>query len=282
MRHDAPDRAAARHRGGLARGLRDARAPARPGRGRRRAHAPFDDRAHHDRAVRPARQASPRARHRPARVLVLPPARVAEEGRADGRRVPAQQPVHVPVDGEARGLLRDDPARAQGPETVLVPYKNPPDNARFAYTAAKYNQPFDLGAIAADIGYPLFMKPYDGGQWVGVNRVRDEAELQAAYDASGERLMHLQASVEGFDVFARSLSIGPETMVMHFRPDRPMHDRYAVDPRLPEPGDRRRGADDRPPRQRVLPLGVQLLRDARARRRGLTRSTTPTRAPTSR
>jgi hypothetical protein len=40
--------------------------------------------------------------------------------------------------------------------------------------------------------------------------------------------MHLQASVEGFDVFARSLSIGPETMVMKFRPDEPMHDRYEV------------------------------------------------------
>ena len=30
------------------------------------------------------------------------------------------------------------------PETVLVPYKNPLDNARYAYTAARYNQPFDL------------------------------------------------------------------------------------------------------------------------------------------
>ena len=41
--------------------------------------------------------------------------------------------------------------------------------------------------------------------------------------------MHLQAAVEDFDVFARSLSIGAETMVMHFEPDRPMHDRYQVD-----------------------------------------------------
>ena len=125
------------------------------------------------------------------------------------------------------------------PRTVLVPFKNPPENARYATTAARYNQPFDLGAIAADIGYPLFMKPYDGGQWIGVNRVRDEAELQAAYDASGERLMHLQESIEGYDVFARSLSIGPETMVMHFRPDLPMHDRYAVthDFLTPEIGD---------------------------------------------
>src|SRR5690349_18659040 len=115
------------------------------------------------------------------------------------------------------------------PPTVLVPQKDPPDNARFQYTAERYNQPFDLGRIAADIGYPLFMKPFDGGQWVGVSRIRDEAELHRAYDESGERLMHLQASVEGFDAFARSLSIGPETMVMDFRPDLPMHDRYAVE-----------------------------------------------------
>jgi hypothetical protein len=114
------------------------------------------------------------------------------------------------------------------PQTVLVPHKTPPDNERFAYTAAKYNRPFDLGAIAAGIGYPLFMKPYDGGQWVGVSHIRDAAELQRAYDESGQRLMHLQAAVDGYDVFARSLSIGAETMVMKFRPELPMHDRYAV------------------------------------------------------
>jgi hypothetical protein len=121
------------------------------------------------------------------------------------------------------------------PQTVLVPHKQPPDNERFAYTARKYNLPFDLDAIADGIGYPLFMKPYDGGQWVGVSHIRNSAELHRAYDASGQRLMHLQASVEGYDVFARSLSIGAETMVMHFRPELPMHDRYAVSHDFLEP-----------------------------------------------
>jgi hypothetical protein len=41
--------------------------------------------------------------------------------------------------------------------------------------------------------------------------------------------MHLQQAVEGYEVFARSLSIGPETMVMRFRPELPMHDRYTVE-----------------------------------------------------
>jgi hypothetical protein len=115
------------------------------------------------------------------------------------------------------------------PETVLVPFKHPVDNARYAYTAARYNRPFDLDEIAQPLGYPLFMKPYDGGGWVGVSRIKDSTDLHRAYDASGERLMHLQQSVEEYDVFVRSLSIGPETMVMKFRPDLPMHDRYAVE-----------------------------------------------------
>ncbi len=115
------------------------------------------------------------------------------------------------------------------PDTVLVPFKHPLDNAKYAYTAERYNQPFDLDAIADHLGYPMFMKPYDGGAWVGVSRVRDSKELHAAYDTSGERLMHLQSSVEDYDAFARSLSIGAETMVMRFRPELPMHDRYAVE-----------------------------------------------------
>jgi hypothetical protein len=115
------------------------------------------------------------------------------------------------------------------PDTVLVPYKNPIDNVRWAYTSRNYNDPFDLVAIADEMGYPLFMKPFDGGGWRGVSRVRDQADLMAAYDDSGEMLMHLQKAVEPYDVFARALTIGPETMVMHFQPDQPMHQRYVVD-----------------------------------------------------
>ena len=70
------DRAAARHRGGLARGVRGARLAARPG---RRPRAPH--RADPQRAVRPALSPPLLDRHRPARVVVRPAARVAEEGR---------------------------------------------------------------------------------------------------------------------------------------------------------------------------------------------------------
>ena len=67
----------------------------------------------------------------------------------------------------------------QIPDTVLVPYKNPIDNVRWAYTSANYNDPFDLPGIAGEMGYPLFMKPFDGGGWRGVSRIKDEAALMA-------------------------------------------------------------------------------------------------------
>jgi hypothetical protein len=114
------------------------------------------------------------------------------------------------------------------PETWMLPNKVPPDNPRFAATAERYLRHFDLEAVASQVGMPLYMKPFDGGAWVGVTRIEDIAMLHQAYDESAERLMHLQASVENFDVFARSLGIGAETMVMRFNPSRPMHVRYAV------------------------------------------------------
>jgi glutathione synthase/RimK-type ligase-like ATP-grasp enzyme len=79
------------------------------------------------------------------------------------------------------------------PETVLVPYKHPVDNARWAYTSSRYNQSFDLDEVAEPLGYPLFMKPFDGGGWRGVSQIKDRADLHRSYDDSGEMLMHLQA-----------------------------------------------------------------------------------------
>jgi hypothetical protein len=115
------------------------------------------------------------------------------------------------------------------PETWLLPHKRPPDNPRYVPMAERYNPAFDLEKIGEWIGYPLYMKPFDGGMWVGVTRVTGPEELHAAYDESGERMMHLQASIEDFDVFTRSLSIGPQTRVMRYDPGAHGHYRYQVE-----------------------------------------------------
>src|SRR5215210_2082061 len=114
------------------------------------------------------------------------------------------------------------------PETWLIPHKLPPDNPRYVPMAARYSPEFDLDYVAEQVGFPLYMKPFDGGMWVGVTRIESSEELHASYDGSGERLMHLQAAVDDYDVFTRSLSIGPQTQVMQYDPTADGHYRYIV------------------------------------------------------
>ncbi len=56
----------------------------------------------------------------------FPPARMAEEGHAGQRRLPAQQPLHLPEHGEALGLLRHDPAGAAHPGHLADPHQDRP------------------------------------------------------------------------------------------------------------------------------------------------------------
>ena len=66
-----------------------------------------------------------------------------------------------------------------------MPYKNPLDNARYAYTAARYNQPFDLDAVAEPGRLPAVHEAVRRRR-LGRRQPRSatRAELHAAYDAS--------------------------------------------------------------------------------------------------
>jgi len=116
------------------------------------------------------------------------------------------------------------------PETWLLPpkdydYATQPD---LGVTLERYAHLFDLGAIGDRIGYPLFIKPYDGGAWVGVSKIDDREQLERAYDASGRRIMHLQKAVEPFDLFVRALGVGPQVNLMQYDAAAPLHDRYQI------------------------------------------------------
>ncbi|MGB1253291.1 MAG: ATP-grasp domain-containing protein [Candidatus Promineifilaceae bacterium] len=117
------------------------------------------------------------------------------------------------------------------PETWLIPQREAPADKpeKYAVTAERYHDLFDLPAIAAEIGYPLYMKPFDGGGWRGVSRVNDAEELMEAYNSSGQMLMHLQQGLDNFDVFVRSLAIGPQVISLNYDPAQPQHGRYVID-----------------------------------------------------
>jgi len=115
------------------------------------------------------------------------------------------------------------------PDTWLMPPKQPTDHADAGTTLRRYARLFDLGAVGEQLGYPMFMKPYDGGAWVGVSRIDQEAKLREAYESSGSRVMHLQKAVEPFDLFVRAIGVGPQVYIVRYDPAAPLHDRYKVD-----------------------------------------------------
>jgi hypothetical protein len=112
------------------------------------------------------------------------------------------------------------------PRTIMVPQKNYPPKPDLDFTLKSYARMFDLGQWGRQLGYPLFMKPYDGGGWMGVSKVDDEAALRAAYEKSGRFVMHLQRGVIPFERFVRGLGLGPQVRVIDYDPTAPLHGRY--------------------------------------------------------
>ncbi|HSJ28661.1 MAG TPA: hypothetical protein VLB67_10645 [Acidimicrobiia bacterium] len=115
------------------------------------------------------------------------------------------------------------------PRTVLLPPKDYVPQPDLQMTLSSYARMFDLAEVGESIGYPAFLKPYDGGAWRGVSRVADADALRLAYDSSGTEIMHLQEAIEPFDLFVRVLAVGPQVNVIRYDPDAALHDRYKVD-----------------------------------------------------
>lgn len=115
------------------------------------------------------------------------------------------------------------------PDTWLIPPKEYAESSDLEPTLSQYAKLFNLGDIGDQIGYPLYMKPYDGGAWVGVTAIDDRQGLEKAYDQSGTRVMHLQKGVLPNDAFVRCVGLGPQYRCVNYDPGAPLHDRYRMD-----------------------------------------------------
>lgn len=116
------------------------------------------------------------------------------------------------------------------PETWMIPPKERlTDNPDVHPMMDRYGRQWELEEIGERLGYPFFMKPYDGGAWVGVSRIDNPQQLRRAYEESGKRVMHLQKAVDPFDLFVRAIGVGPQVHIVKYDPGAPLHDRYKVD-----------------------------------------------------
>lgn len=110
------------------------------------------------------------------------------------------------------------------PKTVLLPQKEYKEGV-VSESLRNLEYPLDWDSICEYIGFPAFIKPYDGGGWRGVSRVNNFQELMGKYDASGTDCMVLQEYIP-FDHYVRSYCIGKKDV--YPMPYDPVAHRYLV------------------------------------------------------
>jgi hypothetical protein len=110
------------------------------------------------------------------------------------------------------------------PKTILLPQKDYKEGV-VAESLRNLEYPLDWDGIIEHIGFPAFIKPFDGGGWRGVSRVNNREELMEKYDASGTDCMVLQEYVP-FTHYVRSYCIGKKDVCP--MPYDPIFQRYLV------------------------------------------------------
>ena len=122
------------------------------------------------------------------------------------------------------------------PKTVLLPQKDYIPGI-VSESLRNLQFPLDWQAIIDYVGLPAFMKPFDGGGWKNVSKVKSLEELIHEYDQTGTLCMTLQESIE-FDQFVRCYCIGQEeVMIMPYDPRKPYlsGEQYVYDPNYLSP-----------------------------------------------
>jgi hypothetical protein len=110
----------------------------------------------------------------------------------------------------------------------MIPPKEYEPNPDLKPTLSRYAKLFDVSKIGDTLGWPLFMKPYDGGGWRAVTKVDDAKAAWRAYEESGKAVMHVQSAVKDYDRFVRCIGFGPQTHCVLYDPVAPLHDRYTL------------------------------------------------------
>ena len=111
------------------------------------------------------------------------------------------------------------------PPTVILPHKqHPPGTTDRSMRNLSF--PLNWDDVFSYVGFPAFLKPFDGGGWKDVHKVESMEEFFRAYDQSRDLCMTLQRAVK-FKEYFRCYVIGREQVhIMQYDPRVPFHERY--------------------------------------------------------
>ena len=122
------------------------------------------------------------------------------------------------------------------PKTVLLPQEKyiadiTPESLR------NLEFPLDWEAIVNYVGFPAFLKPFDGGGWKNVSKIYSLEQLWYEYNQTGTLCMTLQEGIE-FDQFVRCYCVGKEkVLIMPYDPTKSYlsGEQYVPDPNYLSP-----------------------------------------------
>ena len=115
------------------------------------------------------------------------------------------------------------------PPTVALPHKEHPAGTTDR-SMRNLHYPLDWKGIFEYVGFPAFLKPFDGGGWRDVHKVNSPEEFFAAYDQTRDLCMTLQRGVN-FNEYFRCYVVGQEKVhIMPYDPRQPFHERYLTNP----------------------------------------------------
>ena len=106
------------------------------------------------------------------------------------------------------------------PKTVLLPQEKYIE-AISSDSLRNLEYPLDWEGIINYVGFPAFLKPFDGGGWKNVSKVNSLEELWNEYNQTGTLCMTLQEGIE-YDQFVRCYCVGKEkVLIMPYDPSKP-------------------------------------------------------------
>lgn len=116
------------------------------------------------------------------------------------------------------------------PKTILLPSNHRPDNTSET-SFRNLKNPLDWEYIFDYVGFPAFMKPFDGGGWKNVYKVHNAEDFFARHAETGQLVMMLQEEIV-FDDYYRVYCLGQKYVhIMPYEPRNEFQDRYATEPK---------------------------------------------------
>ena len=111
------------------------------------------------------------------------------------------------------------------PKTVLLPSRDMPSST----TGESFRNllyPLDWEGIFNYVGFPAYMKPFDGGGWRDVYKLYDADDFFDKFQQTHQLVMMLQEEII-FDDYFRCYCVGGEHVrIMQYEPRNPHHLRY--------------------------------------------------------